>query len=177
MTIDTISIGYNNRLNNFTQNSLCLNEENNFTNHLIPSKLDFGESYSDCPLFCHLYLQLRLEKPLKIHLNSACRHKLGSLKTNSLNKDMIEFVRNSDSGHIMNFNQSMCQPYKYYSCNYSMKYSLLKIVDGKPAVLSLEDSSIDTSDMNIFIYLLVFTIIVFATCTVFNCFQKMKHKK
>lgn len=171
-------MGYN-LINNFTQNSLCLNEENNFTNHLIPSKLDFGESYLDCPLFCHLYLQLRLEKPIKIRLNSACRHKLGSFKTNSLNKDMIEFLRNSDSGHFMNFNQSMCQPYKYYSCNFSMKYSLLKIVDGKPNILSYGQSedSTDTTDMNIFFYLLFFTFIVFTTCTVFNCFQKTKYRK
>ena len=158
----------NNKIINFTQNSLCLNEENNFKNHLIPRKLDLGNDNIDCSFFCHLYFQLILEKPLKIRFNPRCRQNLGSLQRISANKDIITYFDDTniyDFIDTYDFNEAMCKPYNYYSCNYSKNYTLLTAL-----------ISDDSFGFDIFIYMFLFTFFVFVTCSVFNRFQRIKFK-
>lgn len=163
--IDKIDMS-SNVLKNFTQKSLCLNEENHINYHLIPSVLDLGDNYLDCRFFCYLYLQLRLERPLKIRFNSKCRQNLGSLKANSPNKELIEFFSKDEylSNQMIDFNETMCESYEHYSCNYSEKY-LGKLrnkmfVNTKKTTMSLKLFS--------FYFIIIFTIIAFATYIVFE---------
>lgn len=112
VTIEAISFR-GNLITNFTQKSLCLND---LKHHMVPSSLDFGEGNLDCRFFCHLYMQLRLETPIKVRFNSKCRQNLGSLKANSPNKDMIEFFSDYERNEMIDFNEGMCQSNEYYSC-------------------------------------------------------------
>lgn len=83
---------------------------------MVPSILDFGEGTLDCRFFCHLYMQLRLEKPIsfQVRFNSKCRQNLGSLKAKSPNK--IEFFSDYERYEMIDFNEGMCQSNEYYSC-------------------------------------------------------------
>lgn len=112
VTIEAISLR-GNLITNFTQKSLCLND---LKHHMVPSKLDFGEGTLDCRFFCHLYMQLKLERPIQVRFNSKCRQNLGSLKANSPNKDMIEFFSDYERNEMIDFNEGMCQSNEYYSC-------------------------------------------------------------
>jgi hypothetical protein len=112
VTIETITFR-GNLITNFTQNSLCIN---GLKHHMVPSILDFGEGTLDCRFFCHLYMQLRLEKPisLQVRFNSKCRQNLGSLKAKIPNK--IEFFSDYERNEMIDFNEGMCQSNEYYSC-------------------------------------------------------------
>lgn len=175
----------NNYITNFTQNSLCLNEENNFKNHMIPSKLDLGDDNIDCSFYCHLYLQLILERPLTIRFNPRCRLNLGSLEANSSNKDLITYFNENDTINFIDFNVTMCQSYEYYSCNYSKnslttvaaKSTIVSINHTKPTMRSdsQSDDSFNRLHIKVFYFMLVFTIIVFVISKIFINF--LKHKK
>ena len=125
-----------------------------------------SDNYLDCRFFCNLYLQLRLERPLKIRFNSKCSQNLSSLRTNSPNKDMIEFFSKDEylSSQMIDFNETMCGFYEYYSCNYSGKYlgdlSNEKFVHTNKATMSLKFFS--------FYFIIIFTIIAFTTYIVFE---------
>lgn len=176
----------NNNITNFTQNSLCLNEKNKFKNHMIPSKLDLGDDNVDCSFFCHLYLQLVLERPLKIRFNPRCRQNLVSLERISANKDLITYFNENDTINFIDFNVTMCKPYYYYSCNYSENYSLLTTVAAKSTILSINrtklaiisdnqsNDSFNLLHVKVFYFMLVFTIIVFVTSKIFIHFLKPK---
>ena len=83
---------------------------------MVPSILDFGEGTLDCRFFCHLYMQLRLEKPIsfQVRFNSKCRQNLGSLKAKSSNK--IDIFSDYERYEMIDFNEGMCQSNEYYSC-------------------------------------------------------------
>ena len=103
---------------NFTQDVFCLNESD-FEANLIPSYLDIGSNNLDCRLLCHLYYQLKLQKPIRIRFHDQCLGNLGSLEENPLNKGMIDFVKTNFTFYMKRFNQNMCEKLQYYSCDYS----------------------------------------------------------
>ena len=163
--IDKIDMS-SNAIKNFTQKSLCLNEENNINYHFIPSVLDLGDNYLDCRFFCNLYMQLRLERPLKIRFNSNCSQNLGLLKANSPNKELIEFFSKNQylSSQMIDFKESMCEFYEYYSCNYSGKY-LGDLRNEKFANTNKKTMSLKVFS---FYFIIIFTIIAFTTYIVFE---------
>lgn len=129
-----------NNITNFSQNSLCLKEKNNLKYNMIPRKLDLGNDNIDCSFFCHLYMQLILERPLRIRFNPRCRLNLGSLEANSSNKNLIAyFIENDtiDTYDFIDFNETICKPYKYYSCNYSKRYYSFTTVAANSTIVSI----------------------------------------
>lgn len=103
---------------NFSRDVFCLNE-NDFKANLVPNFLDIDSNPFDCRLLCHLYLQLRLDKKMRVRMDERCLNDHEELFNYSLNAQKIELVRSNYSLYMNRFNSKMCQPREYYSCNYS----------------------------------------------------------
>lgn len=60
---------------------------------------------------------------MKLQFNEKCLNDLGKLVENPLNRGKIETIKgDNDVLTGQYFHDSMCEPYRYYSCDYSEKY-------------------------------------------------------
>lgn len=149
MQIDELYMFYS-YTSSYSRDVFCLNEKNLAAN-LVPRYLDMGSNpLLSCHFLCHLYLQLRLEKKMRVRFNDNCVGDHGMLSENQLNKDKLEFVEPSkyalQSNKRFTFNESDCKPFERYSCDYSSK--LLNHLPDSGNVIKLRNESLLSGMMN-----------------------------
>lgn len=136
VVVDRMSLMMNG-LRNMHKDAFCLNERNLGYN-LVPDNLLIRYNYLECTFFCHLYYQLHVERPLHVLFHSQVRdgrcHRMTERFYNaSMNRHLVSFTPDEMLLWAV-FNESRCEPFGYYTCNYTNAYlDKLKVINLKQA--------------------------------------------